>query len=89
MKQIKIRIKQCINDELEVKCIEKNISKNEYINELIIRDLQNNDTNNDLKGNAIKSQIELEHVLELVVGLHQSQLNIAKLLNYRNGEKND
>lgn len=89
MKQLNIRIPKGMKEDLDTYCEQNNILISEYIIDLIGAELTK-------KGNVvveneslIESKVELEQMLELVEGVHQSQLEIAKLLNHRNGEKDD
>lgn len=90
MKQLNIRIPKEMKEDLDTYCEENNILISEYIIDLIATATYNeSDGWNEENESLIKSKVELEQILELVEGVHQSQLEIAKLLNHRNGENDD
>lgn len=89
MKQLNIRIPKEMKEDLDTYCEENNILISEYIIDLIGAELTRKENIVEENESLIKSKVELEQILELVEGVHQSQLEIAKLLNYRNGENDD
>lgn len=89
MKQLNIRIPKGMKEDLDIYCEENNILISEYIIDLIGVDLTRKENRVEENESLIKSKVELEQILELVEGVHQSQLEITKLLNHRNGEKDE
>lgn len=89
MKQLNIRIPKGMKEDLDTYCEENKILISEYIIDLIGAELTRKENIVEENESLIKSKVELEQILELVEGVHQSQLEIAKLLNHRNGEKDD